>query len=221
MAPEDVPKTAIATPFGLFEFLRMPFGLRNAGQTFQRFMDGVLRGLDFCHVYLDDLLIASPTPSEHEEHLRAVFKRLSAHGIVVNVAKCQFGVAELNFLGHTISSAGIQPQPEKVKAVQEFPAPNTKRQLREFLGLVNFYRRFLPQCAETLHPLHRLLSNAESKAGTLMWSDETRKAFHQVKVALAGAALLAYPIPGVPQCIMVDASDAAIGAVLQQLNNGV
>lgn len=221
VAPEDVPKTAIATPFGLFEFLRMPFGLRNAGQTFQRFMDGVLRGLDFCHVYLDDLLIASPTPSEHEEHLRAVFKRLSAHGIVVNVAKCQFGVAELNFLGHTISSAGIRPQPEKVKAVQEFPAPNTKRQLREFLGLVNFYRRFLPQCAETLHPLHRLLSNAESKAGTLMWSDETRKAFHQVKVALAGAALLAYPIPGVPQCIMVDASDAAIGAVLQQMNNGV
>lgn len=168
VAPEDVPKTAIATPFGLFEFLRMPFGLRNAGQTFQRFMGGVLRGLDFCHVYLDDLLIASPTQSEHEEHLRTVFRHLSAHGIIVNVAKCQFGVAELFFLGHTISSARIRPQPEKVTPVKEFPTPNTKRQLREFLGLVNFYRCFLPQCTETLRPLHRLLANAESNAGTLM-----------------------------------------------------
>ena len=84
MAEDDIPKTAITTPFGLYEFLRMPFGLKNAAQTFQRFMDKVLRGLDFCYDYIDDLLIASKSPEEHLKHLRLVFERLSQHGIVIN-----------------------------------------------------------------------------------------------------------------------------------------
>ena len=204
----------------MFEFLRMPFGLRNAGQTFQRFMDGVVRGLDFCKVYLDDLLIASRTPEEHESHLRCVLQRLAEHGIVINTAKCVFGVPSLPFLGHNISSAGVQPHPDKVEAVRQFPQPKTIRQLREFLGLVNFYRRFVPKCAHILHPLHSLLAAPGTKASDIQWNDQAVDAIRHIKESLANATLLAYPQPGVPQCIMVDASDAAIGAVLQQKSSG-
>ena len=100
--PSDIPKTAITTPFGLFEFVRMPFGLRNAAQTFQRFMDTVLRGLHFAYDYVDDVLTASDTPETHLQHLRLVFSRLEEHGIVINPHKCLFGVKELDFLGHHI-----------------------------------------------------------------------------------------------------------------------
>ena len=97
MAPEDIPKTAVATPFGLFEFLRMPFRLRNAAQTFQRFIDQVLRGLPYCYAYIDDLLVASNSPEQHKEHLHQVLRRLHEHGIIINPAKCEFGVSELDF----------------------------------------------------------------------------------------------------------------------------
>ncbi|XP_037521495.1 uncharacterized protein LOC119398750 [Rhipicephalus sanguineus] len=216
VAPEDVPKTAIATPFGLFEFLRMLFGLRNAGQTFQRFMDGAIRGLNFCQAYLDDLLVASSTPEEHVNHLRIVFQRLVEHGVVVNVAKCELGVRQLSFLGHVISASGVLPQPNKVKAVEQFPQANTKRQLSEFLGLVNYYRRFIPQCATILQPLHLLLSTHEGAAKDtkdaakeLYWTEGAQAAFQEIKRCLADAALLTYPQPGVPQCVMVDASNVA------------
>ncbi|XP_075741287.1 uncharacterized protein LOC142790172 [Rhipicephalus microplus] len=216
VAPEDIPKTPITTPFRMFEFLRMPLGLRNAGQTFQRFMDGVVRGLDFCKVYLDDLLIASSTPEEHEWHLRYVLQRLTENGIVINTAKCVFGVLTLSFLGHSISSAGVQPQKDKVEAVRQFPQPKNLRQLREFLGLVNFYCTFIPKCANILHPLHSLLAATGSKATAIQWNDQSTEAFRMIKEALTNATMLTCPKLGVPQCVMVDASDAAIGAVLQQ-----
>ena len=109
----DVHKTAVTTPFGLFEFVRMPFGLRNAAQTFQCFIDKVLRGLHFCYAYMDDLLIASTTPDEHLQHVCLVFERLSKHGVVVNPHKCVFGVTSLTFLGHHIDQHGISPLQEK------------------------------------------------------------------------------------------------------------
>ena len=118
--PSDIPKTAITTPFGLFEFVRMPFGLRNAAQTFQRFMDTVLRGLHFAYDYVDDVLIARDTPETHLQHLRLVFSRLEEHGIVINPHKCLFGVKELDFLGHHIDCNGITPLADKVKAVRDF-----------------------------------------------------------------------------------------------------
>src|SRR5678815_2675180 len=107
--PEDIHKTAIITPFGLYEFLRTPFGLRNASQSFQRLLDSVLRGLPFVFAYIDDLLIASASPEEHTSHLRQVFSRLSEFGLCVNSSKCEFGVSSLTFLGHTISAEGIRP----------------------------------------------------------------------------------------------------------------
>ena len=134
----DLPKTAITTPFGLFEFVRMPFGLRNAAQTFQRFIDQVLRGLHFTYAYIDDVLIASSTVEEHQQHLRMVLERFQHHGIVINLAKCDIAV---HFLGHLVSSDGICPLPQKVQTLLDFPRPNTRRKLREFLGLISFYHR--------------------------------------------------------------------------------
>ena len=162
--PSDIPKTAITTPFGLFEYVRMPFGLRNAAQTFQRFIDQVLHGLDFVYAYIDDLLIASVDQQEHVEHLRLVFERLRQHGIVINPSKCQFGVTSLEFLGHYIDDNGILPLKDKVKVIQDFPVPNSIRKLRQFLGLINFYRRFIPNCAEVLQPLTDLLAGKSKKS---------------------------------------------------------
>lgn len=130
LAPEDILKMAVTTPFRLFEFVQMPFGLKNAAQTFQRFMDQVLRGLPFCYVYIDDLLIASETPEQHKEHLCAVFERLQHQGIIINPQKCKFCVASLEFLGHLVDSSGIHPLPDKVQAITDYtlnhnPADNS------------------------------------------------------------------------------------------------
>ena len=218
--PSDVHKTAVTTPFGLFEFVQMPFGLRNAAQTFQRFMDKVLRGLHFCYSYLDDLLIASSSSEQHLKHIRLVFERLSEHGIIINPHKCLFGVAELDFLGHHINSKGVIPLRNKVQAVHDFPVPQSQRALRQFIGLVTFYHRFLPHCAEIMHPLYSLLSSSHSKSQTLMWNKPARAAFEATKEALANATLLSYPTADAPTCIVTDASDIAVGGVLQQYSNG-
>ena len=152
--PKDIPKTVITTPYGLFEFVRMPFGLRNAAQSFQRFMDQVLRDLDFAYAYIEDVLIASSSRDEHMTHLHMVLRRFSEHGIVINPNKCEFGVPEITFLGHLVNSHGIRPLPDKVEALRSFPRPSTPRKLREFLGLINFYNRFAPNCACILSPLY-------------------------------------------------------------------
>ena len=214
--PADIPKTAIVTPFGLFEFLRMPFGLRNAAQTFQRFIDQVLRGLPFSYAYLDDLLIASATPEEHQQHLRQVLTRLQEHGIFINPAKSVLGVSDLEFLGHHVDSTGTRPLDSKVDAIRHFPKPTTQRKLREFLGLVNFYHRFVPNCAATLVPLNSMLSSAQNSHAPLHWMPTADNAFNRIKEALATASLLAHPKPDAPTCIITDASDVAVGAVLQQ-----
>ena len=196
----------------------MPFGLRNAAQTFQRFMDQVLRGITSAYVYNDDVLIASPTPEQHLQDLRAVFTRLSTHGIIINPNKCLFGVSSLEFLGHHIDTHGISPLPAKVQAVQDFPQPQSQCQLRRFIGLVNFYHRFIPHCAELMRLLHSLLTAGKAKNQTLTWTDEAQVSFNATKEALAKASLLSYPKTDAPTCLMTDASDTAIGAVLQQYN---
>ena len=221
--PDDVPKTAVITPFGLFEFVRMPFGLRNAAQTFQRFMDQVLRGLPFCFIYLDDLLVASPDATTHLQHLRQVFQLLSDHGIVINPQKCEFAVSSLNFLGHRVSSAGIAPLDSNVDAIQRYPQPTTTSQLRRFLGLVNFYHRFIPHCADILQPLHTLLSAhpIRPKSAPLTWTTDAEQAFSAIKSALSEASLLCHPHPAAEVCLMTDASLTGVGGALQQRVDGV
>ena len=219
VSPSDITKTAVTTPFGLFEFVKMPFGLRNAAQTFQRFMDQVLRDIPSAYTYIDDVLIASSNPEQHLQVLRTVFDRLTMHGIVINPNKCLLGVTELSFLGHHIDRQGITPLPEKVEAVRDFPQPQSQRQLRQFIGLVNFYHRFLPHCATLMQPLHALLSSTKPKSQSVTWTDLALAAFMATKEALAKASLLLYPDSEVPTCLMTDASDTAVGAVLQQYIN--
>ena len=220
--PDDVPKTAITTPFGLFEFVRMPFGLRNAAQTFQRFIDEVTRGLTFVYAYIDDLLIASDTPEEHAEHLRTLFTRLSEYGVVINPSKCVFGVDNLNFLGHHVDKHGIKPLDEKVQIIRDFPRPTSMKQLRRFLGLVNFYRRFVPNTAAILTPLTDALKDQPKRSNkSIEWTEERAAAFDGMKDALANSTMLTHPSSHSPTSLVVDASDSAVGGVLQQCFDGV
>ena len=218
VAAQDVPKTAIITPLGLYEFLRMPFRLKNAGQAFQRFMDTVCQGFDFVFVYVDDILVASKDAEEQQRHLRQLFQRLQEHGLVINVAKCQFGRTTLDFLGHRITAHGVSPLPDKVEAICQFKQPVTVKGLQEFVCMVNFYHRFIPAAAKIMHPLFTALTG---KPKTLQWSDAMVRAFEDAKSALAGATMLTHPWCTAPTSLTVDASDLAVGAVLQQLLHGV
>jgi len=141
----------------------MSCGLRNAAQTFQRFIDEILREFDFCFAYIDDILVYSRSPEEHERHFRTLFRQLQAYGILLNPSKCVFRATEITFLGYRISSKGSQPLPDLVADLQACPLPLTIRKLRRFLGMLNFYRRFLPDAAATQAPLHALLAGPRTK----------------------------------------------------------
>ena len=219
VAEEDIPKTAIITPFGLFEFTRMPFGLRNAAQSFQRFIDQILRDLPFCYVYIDDVLIASPDLETHRQHVRQVLQRLHDHGLVINPSKCVFAADSLEFLSHVVSADGIQPTPNRVTAINEFSRPTSLRQLRRFLGMVNYYRRFIPQAAQLVRPLTDMLAGKPKYSSAFPWTDATESAFAAAKSAIASAVMLTHPIPSAPLNLMCDASDTCVGAVLQQFVN--
>ena len=216
--PQDVPKTAIATPFGLFEFTRMPFGLKNAAQTFQRLMDKVTANLRGVFVYLDDVLVASMSLAQHESDLRALFQTLKTFGLVLNTGKCVFGVRQLEFLGHLVSEKGIKPLPGKVEAVRQFERPQSVKSLQRFLGMVNFYRRFLPNIASTLRPLTDALAGAPRR---LVWTSDMTSAFSRTKQQLAEAALLFHPVAGVKLRVNTDASTRAIAWAVHQVVDGI
>ena len=216
VATEDIPKTAITTPFGLYEFPVMTFGLRNAGQTFQRFIDEVTRGLDFCFGYLDDILVFSKDEHNHERHLRQLFECLNKYGVLLNVNKCVFGVQEVTFLGYHVSADGTRPLDDKIRAIQEFPQPKTVKELRRFLGMLNFYHRFLPRVAQIQAPLNRLLMGPVKGSHPIDWTPEALQAFIKCKESLCDAALLAHPDCEADLALVTDASDSSIGAVLQQ-----
>ena len=144
MSEEDMKKTCIITPFGSFIFKVMPFGLLNSGATFQRVIDMILGDLPYCFCYMDDILIASRSEAEHLEHLRHVFQMLRDNGLVVNFAKCEFSVPETTFLGHTVSEEGIRPLKKHIDALESFPLPTDRASVQRFLGLFNFFRRFVP-----------------------------------------------------------------------------
>jgi len=221
VAEEDKHKTAVTTPFGLFEFNRMPFGLRNAAQTFQRFIDTVLRGLKFCHGYIDDLLVASKSEKEHEEHLEEIFKRLKTYGLSINVAKSKFAEGEIEYLGYQVVKDGIRPLKKRVIAVMNFKKPNNTAELRRYLGMVNFYHRFINNAATILAPLHKyLVGKGKRDKQPINWTAETEEAFQESKRQLAEATLLAHPLENAKLIIKTDASNTAMGAVLEQYQAG-
>ncbi|GFY33088.1 3'-5' RNA helicase YTHDC2 [Trichonephila clavipes] len=198
----------------------MSFGLRNAPSTFQRFITEVLYGLDFVFPYLDDVLVASSTEEEHSEHLKMVFERFQQYGLRINVSKSVMGAAQVEYLGFLITAEGSRPLPEKVQAIFNYKLPETIHDLRTFLGMINFYRRYLKDAAKTQAPLHELLKGAKKKdSRKVHWTDDTRRSFEKCKTDLAEAALLSFPRSGLPLSLCTDASDFAVGAVLQQLEN--
>ena len=222
--PSDVHKTAVTTPFGLFNFTRTPFGLRNSGQTFQRFIDQVTRRLDFVFVYLDDLLVTSPDHRTHKKHLRIIFTRLAEYGIIIGPEKCQFGTTELSFLGHHVCAEGISPLQSAVDAIVNLVRPEKQRALRRYLGMINYYHGFIPHCVDKLTQLKQLLTAANKGPKSnfdLKWNESADLAFIESKQILANATLLVHPDHSAPLNITCDASDFAVGGVLQQYINNV
>lgn len=217
----DIPKTAVITPFGLFEFTKMQFGLCNASQTFQRFMHRLLGDLDFVIVFVDDICIASANEEEHRQHIRCVLERLHKNGLVINPAKSQFAQREVEFLGYLVNKDGLRPLPDRVQALQDFKLPGTVKELRRFLALINGYKRFLPHATDQQDALRKLIpGNRKNDTRKLDWCDESRAAFESCKQSIAKAALLHYPNPTKRLSLMVDASNTSAGAVLQQYENG-
>jgi hypothetical protein len=210
---EDQKKTAIITPFGLFQFKRMPFGLRNADSSFQRMMDRVLVGLPFAYCYLDDLRIASPDLASHRQHLRLVFERLREFGLVINREKCVFAVGSLEFLGHQVSAEGARPLCSYVEAVEGSPPPSTIKELQTFLGLINFYRRFLPGAASIVKPLTDSLRGSKSAQEVLTWTPEMEASFKAAKASLSRATWLGHPDPTASLSLHMDASASHVGAL--------
>lgn len=219
----DVLKTAITTPFGLFEFVYMTFRLRNAAQTFQRHIHEVLRGFeDFAFGYIDDICVASENEQDHKRHLRLVFQRLKDYGLTINPSKCIFGQREIQFLGHHINAEGIRPLNNKVKVIQEFKKPQVVKELKRFLAMLNFYRSFLPQAVNNQMILQALIDgNRRNDTTPIHWTPEADAAFDWCKTDLAEATLLAHPAVNAPISLSADAPDVAIGAVLHQLVEGV
>ena len=206
MAPQDAKKTTVIMPLGLYQYKMMPFGLCNSGNTYQHFIDQVTRGLDFCFAYVDGILIASRSFVEHKRHLRILLDCFRQHGVVLNKSKCEFVVNQLTFLGHHISAERFTPIQQKVQTIQNFPQPKTMKQLRKFLGMFNFYRKFIPSCAQTLRPLNNLSLVTKSSKKQIQWSAEAESAFSDVKAKLSNVTLLVYPTPNAETALFVDAS---------------
>ncbi|KAF4700210.1 hypothetical protein FOZ62_000575, partial [Perkinsus olseni] len=218
--PEDQAKTAFCPGpgFPLYEWLRMPFGLASAPATFQRLMDSIVGDLPFVKCYLDDLLIYSSSMEEHLDHLRQVFAILRKFGLTIAAEKCAIAETTVDYLGHTFGPDGMMPDAKKVDAILRWPTPTTVTELRSFLGLANYYRGFLPHYSERTRALYDLLTGtAKSKLSALPpWTPVHEVAFLDVKESLARLPLLAYPDFSRPFQLVTDASDVAIGSVLEQ-----
>ena len=218
IAPADREKTAFVTKQGLFEFTVLPFGLKNSPSVFQRLMHEVLRELQgrTCMVFLDDIIVFSVTWEEHLQRLREVIDRLMQYNLRAQPFKCTIGTDKLLYLGHIISAEGNLPDPAKVIAVRGLEPPTTLTQVRAYLGLVGYYRRFIPNFAQIANPLHSLLKRSSEK----VWGPECQQAFEALKQALLEAPILKRPTPDDPFILQTDWSGHTIAAVLCQLQEG-
>ena len=212
--PSDKEKTAFVTPDGLWEFCRMPFGVSNGCATFQRAIEIVLSGLTYetCLCYFDDVIIPSSDLQEHCKRLSTVLCRFQQHNLRVKASKCTFGASQVLFLGHVVSAHGVHTDPKKIDAVAKLCAPKNVDQVRSFLGLAGYYRRFLPDFATISAPLVALTK----KNSKFIWNSAHTKAFTSLKKLLCQAPVLSYPNFHRLFVLQTDASDIGIGAVLAQ-----
>ena len=214
MHPGDCEKTAFSTPGGLYEFLRLPYGLSNAPATFARAIGIVLSGLTYteCLCYFNDVIIFSKTMPEHCMHLTFVLNRFCQHNLRVKATKCSFGADKVVYLGHTVSHEGIHTDPRKIQVIKALPPPSNLENLRSFLGLAGYYRKFIPDFATVSAPLIALTK----KGVKFLWTDQHQNAFQTLKQHLCSAPILAYPDFDRPFLLQTDASDVGLGAVLAQ-----
>ena len=213
MSPQSRPKTAFITHHGLFEFNVMPFGLCNAPATFQRAMQVILAGLEeICGVYLDDIIVFSNSVEEHFQNLDQVFNRLTEAGLKLKPQKCKFMSREVPYLGHMISTDGVSPDKRKTEAIERFPVPKNVKELRSFLGLASYYRKFVAGFAELTHPLRALLREGVQ----YNWSENCQRAFCNLKKRLVTTPVLAYADFSKTFYVETDASGYGLGAILEQ-----
>lgn len=214
---ESVELTTINTHIGLFQFLRVPYGIKTAPAVFQAAMDKILRGIVGVIVYFDDIIIGGRSVEECEEKLRIVLERLREYNVQVNLEKCEFFKEVIEYLGHSISGEGISPSKLKTEAIQKATPPNDVTSVRSFLGLINFYGKFVPMLQSQLRPLHDLL-----KTGVRFeWSRECQEVFDWVKAQLLQGPLLVHFDPTKPITLVCDASPYGVGAVLNIEIDGV
>ena len=214
LSPNSRRLCTIVLPWGKYEYLRLPMGLCNSPDIFQEKMNQLMKGLQFCQAYIDDLLVLSRQGGldQHLNNLEQVFSRLQEAGLKVNISKSHFCQTELKYLGYIINRQGIKPDMKKVQSILQIERPHNRRSLRKFLGLVNYYRDMWPRRSHFLAPLSSLVSiNVRWN-----WSDECQKAFTQIKSIIAKETLLAYPDFSKPFEIHTDASKVQLGAVISQ-----
>ena len=210
-----------STPFGLYEFVRMPLGLRNSAQKFQRFMDSLRRKIPFIRCYLDDLLVVSDSHEEHMQHLRQLFEVIRQARLSINLDKCVFGKDRLIYLGFLINKDGYQPPPNRIKVIEEFLKPANVSQLRRFLGMLNYYRRYIPAAAQKQAPLHDLLQGLPKRSrAALQWAEAAEQAFDKCKRSIIEAVVPAFLAHAAPLALVTDASNSQIGAALEQQEDG-
>ncbi|UYV64979.1 hypothetical protein LAZ67_3002638, partial [Cordylochernes scorpioides] len=214
----DREKTAFITPDGLYEFKVMPFGLCNAPATFERMIDNLLKGLKWtiCLCYLDDIIVFSDGFEEHLRRLQLALNCLKKAGLCLNSKKCKFGAKTITVLGHEVSENGIRPDQEKIRAVRDFATPRSLKEVRSFLGLSSYYRRFIPNYAHVAQPLNDHLK----KDSAFNWNQEEQNAFEALKSALISEPALGHFDYSSPTEIHTDASNYGIGAVLVQIQKG-
>ena len=217
--PDDVPKTAITTPFGLFEYKYMPFGLRNAAATFQRAMDKIFSTLLCVFIYLDDILVFSDDLESHLRDLEKVFEILNRYNLKISLHKCVFCVKELDFLGFNVSTAGLKPTENKINELKEFPYPRDSKALRRYLGMIGFYRKLVPNFASIVLPLTECIRTKPNHK-TLELTENEKKSFDETKEVLSELKAIAHIQTGSTQFQLVtDSSQYAVGAALHQMVN--
>jgi hypothetical protein len=214
ISEEDAPKTAFSTPFGHFEWKVLPMGLTNAPSTFSRAMHSIFHEYigDFVLIYLDDVLTLSRTPEEHLVHLRKVFEKFRSHHMQVKLSKCKFLQKEIKYLGHILSAEGVRPDPAKIQTLRDWEFPSTSLGVMQFLGLANYFRKFIPNFSRVAAPLYDLTkqkAHFSQGRGAL-------QSFEAIKQLLASPPVLAYPNPEIPYELISDASVTGCGAVLVQ-----
>ena len=209
---DSIKKTAFVAPFGKYEYLNVPFGLAQAPAYFQNFMNKILNGLNFTLAYLDDVIIFSETAEQHLKHIQIVLTGLKQANLKLKKSQCAFLKKELHYLGHLLTTDGIKPQTEKIKAISEMKPPTNQKGVREFLGMVGYYRKFIRRFADAARPMTKLTG----KDTKFEWSDDCKSGFEYLKTCLTESPILKYPNPQKRDVVFTDASDQAAASVLTQ-----